>query len=481
MTDERPNIVLIMTDQHRGDCLGIDGHPVLQTPYLDNLGAQGLYFNSGYSAHPQCVPARRTIMSGRSAHGHGVYNNHNAPMYCPTVAELLTRAGYHTHLCGKLHLHPQRKLYGFMSADWADAPHLMKGGAEWTGDYGRYLRDHGCDQFEPGMSHGANTNGWVARPWHLDEKLHFTNWVTDCALKFLERRDPTVPFFLKVSYHQPHQPCTPPQAYWDRYINEDLPGVVEAEWSHKIDEYKPGTPVPSWQTKITPQQMQQFRAGYYGCINHIDDQIGHLLNWLPQNTVILFTADHGEMLGDHQWIRKTRGLEPSARIPFLMRLPEGLGIQQRREIDEAVELMDVMPTLLDCAGVDIPDYVEGQNIMACLRGESEWRPRVHGEIARCGGEDTGMHYLTDGKRKYIWEPGLGRELFFNLETDPNECTPLGDDAAYADDIADWRDDLIERLKDRSEGFVKNGKLVKLDGGTPVARDPLPRVGRFAEV
>ena len=475
MSDDRPNIVLVMTDQHRGDCVAFDGHPVLQTPHLDQLARSGFYFRSAYSAHPQCVPGRRTIMTGMSAHGHGVYNNHNDEMFMPTIAGELSRAGYHTHLCGKLHLHPQRKLYGFMSADWADAPHISGGGGDWTGDYGRFLRNNGCSDYEPGMSHGMDCNGWAARPWHLDERLHFTNWVTDSALKFLERRDPTCPFFLKVSYHQPHQPCTPPQAYWDRYIHEDLGKPIQAAWSKKIDHYEPGTPIASWQTLLSDAQMQQFRAGYLGCINHIDDQLGRLMRCLPQNTIILFTADHGEMLGDHQWIRKTRALEGSARIPFILNMPNKIKPQADCVREEAVELMDVMPTLLDCAGVDIAEHIEGQNIMSCLRGESQWRERVHGEIARCGGEDTGMQYLTDGKRKYIWEPGLGRELFFNLENDPNECSPID---TSAPEIDSWRNDLISRLKDRAEGFVKDGKLVKLAGATPVRRETLPRAPYF---
>ena len=475
MSDDRPNIVLIMTDQHRGDCIGYDNHPVLQTPYLDSMAQQGFYFRHGYSAHPQCVPGRRTIMTGMSAHGHGVYNNHGDEMFMPTIAGELSRAGYHTHLCGKLHLHPQRKLYGFMSADWADAPHSNGGGSDWTGDYGRYLRNQGRSEFEAGMAHGADCNGWASRPWHMDEQLHFTNWATNCALEFLQRRDPTVPFFLKVSYHQPHQPCTPPQAYWDRYIDADLPMPIEADWSKKQDGHKPGLPVASWQTVLSEAQMRQFRAGYYGCINHIDDQIGRLMRHMPKNTVYLFTSDHGEMLGDHQWIRKTRGLEGSARIPFILRLPDNMKPDTAGTREEAVELMDVMPTLLDCAGVDIPEHIEGQNIMSCLRGESEWRERVHGEIARCGGENTGMQFLSDGKRKYIWEPGLGREMFFNLETDPNECSPIDTSNPEVDS---WRNDLIDRLKDRDEGFVKDGKLVKLPGATVVRRKEIPKAKYF---
>jgi len=458
----RPNLVLITTDQQRGDCLGLAGHPVVQTPYLDQMGAQGIHFRCGYSEHPQCIPARRTLMTGQTAARHGVPHNFNAPLEGPTLPGELTKAGYHTHLVGKLHLHPQRKLYGFMSADWSDGPY-----GKSAGDYARWLESEGIParQIE---AHGCNVNGWVARPWHLEERYHFTNWCTERAIDFLERRDPTVPFFLNLSYFHPHEPCTPPQNYWDRYIDAEHPDLIDAEWSHKKDEYESGLPVASWQTRLSPALLRQFRAGYYGCINHIDDQVSRVLSRLPQDTVVMFTSDHGEMLGDHQWIRKTRALEPSARVPFLMKLPKSLGIESGQTRTEVVAWQDIMPTLLDAAGVEIPETCEGRSILGLLRGEP-WRERLHGEMAQCGGERTGMHFLTDGKGKYIWEPGLGRELFFDLEKDPGERANLAADPAWTDTVADWRADLIKRLEDRPEGFVKDGRLVIFDGPMPWAR------------
>ncbi|MFW5830470.1 MAG: sulfatase-like hydrolase/transferase, partial [Planctomycetota bacterium] len=273
MPDNRPNILLLMTDQQRGDCLSCDGHPVLRTPNIDNIAADGTRFRHGYSACPQCIPARRSLMSGQTPHGHGVYCNYDTILNGPTLPGELSKAGYQTHLCGKLHLFPQRKLYGFMSADWADAPHE---GAVSTGDYGRWLREQGVTIPDAGMAHGCTPNGWVARPFHLPEHYHFSNWTTDCALRFLERRDPTVPFFLKVSYHQPHQPCTPPQHYWDRYMQEELPRPVMGDWVVP-QEFEPGLGVQSWQCPLPWRLLREWRAGYYGCINHIDDQICRIL------------------------------------------------------------------------------------------------------------------------------------------------------------------------------------------------------------
>lgn len=491
--DSRPNIVLIITDQHRGDALGIDGHPVVQTPYLDQLAASGARFRRAYSACPVCVPARRTLMSGRKPASHGVTMNYDTWLDGPTLPSILSEAGYQTHLCGKLHLWPHRAAYGFQSADWADSPH---GRHETDDDYQVFLRANGATMPMAGVAHGQSYNGWAARPWHLPEELHFTNWATSAAMRFLDRRDPTRPFFLNVSYHQPHQPVTPPQAYWDRYINAKLPEPVVGDWARVFDEPQIGQPVASWRTQLTPAQQRQFQAGYYGCINHIDDQIGRLLVALPKNTVILFVSDHGEMLGDHQWIRKRTPYEGSARVPFIINLPASLGIGGGQVRDEPVELMDVLPTLAEIAGADAPAGIDGRSLLPLLRGDDgAWRDYLHGECAEVPSMNSGMHYLTDGKTKYVRYPGTGREELFDLEHDPRELVNLLDPvsgdrsasgvattvAATAVDLLEqWRARLVAELADRPEGFVRDGKLAVTGGRAPFCLPGFERE-RFADV
>lgn len=464
---QKPNILLLMTDQQRGDALGIENHPVLQTPYLDRLAAEGLRFTHAYAACPVCIPARRTLMTGRTPAGHGVFMNVHAPLEGPTLPECLGAAGYQTHLAGKLHLWPCRKSYGFQSSDWADSPHNPVEGGD---DYQRFLRREGVFLRRPAMAHGAHCNGWNARPWHLAEHLHFTNWCTDRALDFLERRDPTRPFFLKVSYHQPHQPCTPPPVYWQRYISRPLPEPRVGDWARVFDTPPRGLAVDSWRTALPPEVMHQYRAGYYGCINHIDDQIGRLLQALPANTVVAFVADHGEMLGDHQWIRKRNAYEPSARIPFLLRFPRETGLPCGEVREEVVELMDVMPTLLDAAGAPIPATVEGRSLLPRLRDRNHpWREWIHGECAAIPTLNSGMQYLTDGRRKFIWFPGTGREQFFDLEQDPGEMTDLAADKPRAPEIELWRRRLARQLAGRPEGFSDGRLLAPIGGPSPAAR------------
>jgi arylsulfatase len=458
----QPNILLVVTDQQRGDCLGIEGHPVLQTPYLDQVGAEGIHFTRAYTECPVCIPARRSLMTGQRPASHGVLMNYDTRLDGPTLPGELSKTGYQTHLAGKLHLWPYRKLYGFMSADWSDGPHHCDG----DDDYARFLRREGVTAPHAAMAGGQNINGWVSRPWHLDERLHFTNWCADEALEFLERRDHSMPFFLKVSFLHPHQPCSPPRDYWERYMDMDLPEPYVGDWAKVFDGPQRGLEVASWRTALEPQVMKQYRAGYYGSINHIDDQVGRILNRLPGDTIVVFTSDHGEMLGDHQWIRKRNAFEPSARIPLLMRFPASMGLPPRQVRNEPVQLMDIMPTLLETAGAPVPETVDGNSLLPLLRGTSSWREYVHGECAAVPSLNSGMQYVTDGKRKYIWYPGPGTEQFFDLEHDPREMHDLAGNTDRQSEIAVWRERLIKMLDGRPEGFVQKGVLATLGSNTP---------------
>ncbi|MDP7252943.1 MAG: sulfatase-like hydrolase/transferase [Planctomycetota bacterium] len=460
---DQPNILLLMTDQQRGDALGIEGHPVLQTPHLDWIGASGVWFRRAYSACPVCIPARRTLMSGQRPSNHGVLMNHGCPLEGPTLPGELAAAGYHTHLCGKLHLSPRRALYGFHSADWADSP-----AARGDNDYQRFLRREGVRIPRGSEAHGIGSNAWPVRPWHLPEEYHFSNWCVSSAIDFLERRDPTRPFFLKVSFLHPHQPNTPPAPYYERYLSMDLPVPHVGEWARVFDGPQRGLyPHNTWRIDVDPQVMHQMRAAYYASVNHIDDQIGRLLLALPADTIIVFCSDHGEMLGDHQWLRKRNAFEASARIPMLMKFPDSMGIQQERAADIPIEIMDLMPTFLDAAGAAIPDTVDGSSVLPWLRGESDnWREYLHGECASVPSLDSGMQYVTDGRQKYIWYPGTGNEHYFDLVNDPKEMTNLAEDPARQEEISGWRSRLISELEGRQEGFVDGGSLCPIGGDSP---------------
>lgn len=472
MVDDRPNIFLIMTDQQRGDCLGVGGHPVLQTPYLDNVAASGIRFSNAYSACPVCTPARRTILTGRKPSSHGVLVNHNQPLPWPTLAGELRESGYQTHLIGKSHWGPSPLDVGFDSMTHAGGPRSPGPGSD--NEYQQFLRDNGITSPRASDAHGCYGNGYPARPWHLEERLHFSNWVADQAIDFIDNREEDKPFFMWANFIHPHQPLTPPQFYYDKYMAMDLPEPVVGDWARVFDKPVRGLEPEPWRISVDPIVMKQIRAAYYGCIEHIDHQIARMI-WhgiLPENTVVAFASDHGEMLGDHQWLRKRNPFEASARVPYLFRFPKSINIPQQKVIDKPVELMDLMPTFLDIAGVGIPDTVDGQSLLPLMRDpESGWREFVHGECCNVPSANSGMQFLTDGKRKFVWFPGKDEELYFDLETDPDELHNLIDDPERVREIAAWRGHLIAQLRNRPEGFTDGKRLIKQDGPTtPVLRD-----------
>jgi arylsulfatase A-like enzyme len=469
--DLPPNIILILTDQHRGDCLGLE-HPVVQTPCLDWIGRSGARFTNAYAACPVCIPARRTLMTGRTPAGHGVLGNYETWLRQPTLPQVLRDAGYQTHLCGKLHLWPLRKHYGFDGMDLSDGPGASS--QEGDSDYLRFLRRESVGGRMPQMAHGVAGEGCFVRPWHMEERFHVANWAVDCAIDFLERRDRTRPFFLNLSFFHPHPPLTPPRVYYERYMAMDLPAPSVGDWARVFQGPQKGLHPASPRNCLDPAATRQYLAAYYAQVNHIDDQIQRLFNAMAMirgvslaNTVVIYGSDHGEMLGDHQWHRKSVPYQGAIRIPLLVKLPASTGIDEGQAVDAPVELMDIMPTILDAAGVAIPDTVQGSSLLPLLRGDTNWRPYVHGEIHQVPTVLSGMHYLTDGRRKYVWYPGLGREEYFDLQSDPQELHELSGEAGLAAEIQKWRQRLIETVAGRPEGFTDGQSLLHLNGPTHI--------------
>ena len=484
----RPNVLLLVTDQQRGDCLGIDGHPVLQTPQMDWIGASGTFFRRGYSECPSCIPARRTLMSGRSPDADGMVGFFSAPFDPPaTLAGELQSAGYETRLVGKAHLHPTRQRFGFDVMELANST---------RGEDNEYLDWLGGEAPSDrwAMAHGATPNGWIGRPNHLPEEQTHTFWCVSRSIEFLEKRDPTCPFFLNVGFIDPHPPMTPPAWYFDRYAARDLPGPVMGDWVEPFEGPSRGIPIelgPYGQRgPIDPGAMHNNRAAYYGMINHIDDQVGRLIQYmrdagLLENTLIVFVSDHGEMLGDHQMYSKTRAFEASARIPFLARAPQHLGFPREVVCNQPVGLQDVMPTILDIAGVAIPEGVTGTSFVPLMRGEAvPWRPYLHGEHSGCYRYVDGNQWLVDERYKYVWMTQTGREHLFDLAVDPNE----EHDLSGTEDLGPWRARMMEVLRDRPEGFTDGERLIsgrphehmiptKVPPGVTVTRPPMTGFAR----
>jgi len=452
---DRPNVLLIMTDQQRGDCLGIDGHPVLLTPTMDRIAGQGVRFTHAYTTCPSCIAARRSLLSGQFPATHGMMGYRDGVEWDapPTLPQVLSDQGYHTCLVGRnMHQHPPRKRYGY------DHMVIQKGD---DGDYEEWLRRREPEGSGGYYGTGVMHNDWTARPWHMPEAYHRTNWTVNQALEFLRKRDPSCPFFLTVSFLAPHPPLIPPAPYMERYLRVDLPEPVIGDWATPPTNNGLGMGQSASRVHLTGEALRSARAAYYGLINHVDDQMNRLLNpvngidaMTGGNTIVIFTSDHGEMLGDHYLWRKTLPYEPSARIPLLIRPPRRSDIMPGTVTDHAVCLEDIMPTVLSMVGIAPPETVDGRSLLPLMRGEhTEWRPYVHIEHAPI------HHTLTDGKEKYVWFVKDGREQFFRLSEDPNELRDLAAHRKHADRVSHWRSLLVRELANRPEGFSDGESLV----------------------
>lgn len=460
MADKRPNVLLYTTDQHRGDHLGLAGHPLLETPNVDAWVNHGAYFPNAYTEIPSTTGARRVLLSGKGSYDCGLIGYAGVEWFEPnTLAHVLAAAGYHCLNVGWRNLHPRRKLYGFHTV----VPHDLREGVD---DYWEFLhREAGPDAHERG--HGCDANGWLARPWHLAERLHPTVWTNDVTLQQLAKRDPTKPFFMWCSHLRPHSPYDPPQYFWDLYAEEELPEIPLGDWAARHDVPVTCPEQTVWRGRLSERRNHTMRVGYLGCVSHLDYELGRLMQQLERaggdvrNTLFLFVSDHGDMMGDHNLHRKTYAYEGSARIPFVIRYPAGWDLPVGT-FPQVVGLQDVMPTILDAVGVEPPPGMTGASVLNAVRGRP-WREFIHGEHSPCYSAGEAMHYLTDGQEKYIWFSTTGEEQFFDLTSDRRERHNLADDSRYAERIAWWRQRLIDKLAARGDGFSDGRRLVPKEG------------------
>ncbi|MDF2653473.1 MAG: sulfatase, partial [Paenibacillus sp.] len=311
-----------MTDQHRWDSLGCYGNTAVETPNLDWIASQGSVFTNAYTPAPSCNPARAALLSGMDPWNTGLLGLAKGPGaigtgFAHTMPGELAKGGYHTQGVGSLGFSPARALNGFH--------HIVTYGGGKDSDYSEWFEQNKTGDYSP-SDHGLGPNSWVARPYHAPEFLHPTNWTVNESIRFLKKRDPSKPFFLKTSFIYPHSPYNPLPYYFDLYLNKTLPKPIVGEWASIHDKPKDAANPDTWRGKRSDEEIRRARAGYYGSITHIDHQIGRLLTELSSmgqldNTMIVFTSDHGDMLGDHHLWRKTYAYEGSTHIPLIIRLP----------------------------------------------------------------------------------------------------------------------------------------------------------------
>lgn len=461
----KKNVVVLMVDQMRGDCLGYDGNQRISTPNLNMLAHEGAMFENAYTAVPSCIASRAAFLTGLKQENHGRvgYEEFLNWDYATTIAKEFANEGYYTKCIGKMHVYPARKLMGFHHIELHDG--YLHAGRNTRGmyqnqfvyedDYLQWYKEKrgiNADINEDGL----DCNSWVARSWMGEEKLHPTNWVVDRGIDFLRTRDQEQPFFLKLSFVRPHAPLNPPKYYFDMYLNEiqdmDLPEVGDwiKERNFDIDAYS----TIAKYGKISPADLKRMIAAYYGLITHIDHQIGRFMmaleeHQLLENTIIVFLSDHGDQLGQHNLLRKAYPYQGSIRIPLIVKnVPELSG-----RIPYLVELRDIFPTLLDVACGKKVTGIDGKSFKNIMQSQGI-HTHLHGEHA-FGIESH--HFIIDENWKYIWHCFTNKEQLFNLKNDSGEMQNVVEQ--YPEIVAKYRDILIDELRNREEKFVINNQLV----------------------
>ena len=452
---KRPNVLLITTDHWPAALLGCAGHPAIQTPTLDALAGSGVRYTNAYSECPVCIPARRTLMTGTSPRTHGDRTfSERLPMPdLPTLAGTFRAAGYQANAVGKLHVYPQRDRIGFDDVILDEEGRTQYG---VTDDYELFLGDEGFagQQF----AHGMSNNRYVSRPWHLPEYTHPTNWATTAMVRTIKRRDPTRPAFWYLAYRHPHPPLVPLAAYLDQYREP-----VDAPWCGNWAHDTAAMPLRLRAVRerdaylATAAQIDAARRAFYALCTHIDHQISVVIGTLREeallnDTIICFTSDHGDMLGNHGLWAKQLFFEYSANVPFLLIGTDSANSRLEPGVDHRlVGLADAMPTLLELAGLDTPESVEGVSAVAV-----EPRPWLYGEMSE---GIYASRMLHGGRHKLIYYPAGNRSQLFDLQADPQELTDLSDAPESATVRRRLQALLVDQLYGSDLEWVRDGMLI----------------------
>jgi arylsulfatase A-like enzyme len=467
----KPHIVLITTDQMRGDSIGCAGHPVIQTPHIDYLARRGMLFQQAYSTTPVCIPARTTLLTGLEGHRLGITSyveGFEIPVE-ETLPRLLSRGGYETRVVGKMHVYPERCHYGFDSMLLCEEGRII--GTRLTkpkgyDDYEQWLAERGYSG--QAFTHGISSNEYTVTPWHLPDDLHPTEWIAHEACKAIKRRDWTRPLFLWASFTAPHPPLTPLMRDLYMYERESMPKPAMGAWAKRHSIFHQRLVATYGGETRTDKQTDMAYRAYYALITHVDRSIMRIIGTLREenmleNTWIIFTSDHGDSMGDHNLWFKSNFTKGACNIPFIITPPligkpdEILGHEwiPGRTNSSPVGLQDIMPTCLDIAGLSIPDGLNGGSLLPLVRQQKySVRKEILGEFGQAGSRSF---MLSDGKWKYIWFEEDDEKLLFHLEEDPNELSDL---SLKASDIAEtWRIKLADRLSERkNDPAVENGVL-----------------------
>ena len=494
---KRMNVLFIMTDQQRADHLGCAGNPVLKTPNIDSIAREGVRFENAYVTNPMCMPNRACLLTGLYPNMHGVRTNGiNLPLNVPTITQTLQKCDYHTYAVGKMHLQ-------FWFRRLIKDAYSLEFWPGWLKDHNKMKEDfpvpyYGFDEIETVISHGDHCSGhytdWLEEraPQHIDiikkngvafysiisydtdlaEEYYPTTYVTERTVAFLERYAKgnygDKPFFIHCSYPDPHHPVCPPGKYRDMYNPEDivLPGNfndLETLYNHKfLGSYMKNPPSRNSSLReSTEEEVRKFTAYTYGCIAMIDHGVGQILSSLEKlgladNTMVIYTSDHGDFMGDHRILLKGPSPYDSVvRIPLLWKVP---GMTVSGVSKSLVSTIDIPKTILnllniekdsqppDMQGVDLTPAIKNPSNKVrdcCLIEEDEERENDNKVRLRT--------LVTDDFKLTIYKGIDNYGDLFDRRNDPYELKNLWYDEAYKEVRFKLVNKLIhEVLKAQSE-------------------------------
>lgn len=449
------NIILITTDQQRYDTVGDLAPAYMRMPHTQFLINQGINYTNAYSQCPLCVPARISIMNGKFPHTTGATTNCETKDILGnrnTLPDLMRNAGYQTVAIGKMHFGPSRSKHGFDETIIPDDY------------YKEMIKSGNC--YQP-MRHGLGQNEIYPTMSTVPEALTLTSWITEKCVNYIrDRRDPNQPFFMWCSYSKPHPPFDPPEPYYSMYRNENIEGPVSGDWSNDKNAplaFKRLRQMWGYD-KISKEIIKQSKAAYYGLLTQIDYNMGRIFSALQdfdmlKDTIILFTSDHGEYLGDHNTFAKFFLHQPSTHVPFILRLPRDMdekyfGITQSNPVTHA----DILPTLVSLAGGEVPKDTDGQNLLDIIENKTEPREYIEMVSKMDLLESIG---ITDGKYKYIWYPEDESEQLFDLINDPKEIKNIADKEQYKEIKLKLKNELIKSDNTKNIGYSKDGSLITI--------------------
>lgn len=469
---QRPNILFVMVDEMRSDVMGCAGNQMVKTPNLDRFAAEGVRFTNSFTVAPICGPSRKSFFTGRYAHTHGVLENSDTP----NIGELdlpliLKHYGYETAISGKLHYWPEEFSWGF-DKFWS---YRSEGPGEFE-SYPQYLKRNNISlKVEVGSCPypndplGKDIGKYTCKKEELE-----TYWITDRSIEYIKgRKADDKPFFLFTSFLLPHSPSRTTEPYFSMYdpnsiVAPHIPDERKEERALRISGKSKGSPR---HTVDNEEMVRHLTAIYYSHVTQVDDNIGRLMNaikelGLDKNTIIIFTADHGNMLGDlGRWFKGVM-YEGSTRIPLMIKTPKNNAFSNYatggKTIDRLVENIDVMPTLMELAGINIPNGIEGVSMVPLLKGEKvNWKDEIFAE------RNSMMYRTID--YKIIKVPGKksGEDTyeFYDMKNDPKELSNLINIGSYSSLIKEFKNKLEQWQSTKLpsvqiEGLIKPEYLLK---------------------